>query len=715
MNFVQHRFTLHPRTVGTLRRMVPHFGYGVLGEVMMYKSYSHPKADGSPEDWADIVVRVTNGTFSIRKDWYIKNGIAWDEDFWQGYACKFAISMFRMEWCPPGRGLWMMGHQFMYDRGSMALYNCNFTKLTHAFDDDIAWLMDSLMHGCGVGFMAEREDGLKVFKVSESEEYEIPDTREGWVESVRLQIHSWLYGTPKPIHRYHLIRPAGEIIRSFGGIASGPAPLQRLHEIIDQCFERYLAGECDTVMLKTDLANAVGVCVVSGNVRRSAELAAGWMDDPTFIDLKDYDKFPYRGEFGWMSNNSVFLEDDTDFDRLDEIAKRVIAKGEPGFINLQNLKKGRIGKRDGLKKDRAIGLNPCGEIPLEHREVCNVAESNPMACGTPEQWYAACGYATMYMSTVALLPTHQPTTNAVVARNRRIGLSIMNVTGWIATVGGHNVTRYMRKGYETVTAVNKWLADEAGVPESIRKTTIKPGGSVPKMIGETAGCGYPTFEHTLIRFKVGKHHPIAQVLMDVNIPYEQDLYESDTWVFEIPIVQGPSKPAAKASLYEQAMIVTMVQREWADNAVSNTLYFKPKWVFNKVVKAEEIEYGSTWMFIAEKLMATQEDWVFDGHTKYSGVFDEGVLKEIKRYAFDPNHEEDDILPVLSMIAPLTKSVSLLPHTADGVYAQMPQSGLTVNQYNERMSALRPIDWSTLKFSTPEGEGYCSGGACVRPA
>lgn len=712
MSFVSQRFNLHQETAALLRRMVPHFGYGVLGEVMMYKSYSHPKDDGSPEDWADIVIRVTNGTFSIRKDWYIKNGIAWDEDFWQGYAKKFAVSMFRMEWSPPGRGLWMMGHQFMYDRGSMALYNCNFTLITHAIDDDIAWLMDSLMHGCGVGFSAVR-DVIRLIPASGVFEYQIPDTREGWVESVRLQIHSWLYGTPMPMFDYSLIRPAGSIIKSFGGIASGPDPLIRLHEIVNQCFDRYSKGKCDSVMLKTDLANAVGVCVVSGNVRRSAELAAGWMDDPTFIDLKDYEKFPYRAEFGWMSNNSVYLEDDTDFDRLGEIARRVIKNGEPGFINLQNLKKGRIGKNDNAREDAAIGLNPCGEIPLEHREVCNVAESNPMACATPEQWYDACGYATMYMSTVALLPTHQPTTNAVVVRNRRIGLSIMNVTGWIHTAGGHNVIRFMREGFKRVKSVNEWLAAEAGVPASIRTTTIKPGGSVPKLIGETAGCGFPTFKYTLVRFKVGKFHPIAQVLIDANVPYEQDLYEQDTWVFEIPIVQGPSKPATEASLYEQAMIVAMVQREWSDNAVSNTLYFKPKWVLTK--KYEPYDLPLELSHIPERLITSDDGELVIGPVKFVGKFDEHRhLEEVHLYYYDPNHEEDDIEPVLSMIAPLTKSVSLLPHTADGVYPQMPQSGLTQAQYKERLAALRPIDWSKLKFSTPEGEGYCSGGACIRP-
>jgi hypothetical protein len=257
---------------------------------------------------------------------------------------------------------------------------------------------------------------------------------------------------------------------------------------------------------------------------------------------------------------------------------------------------------------------------------------------------------------------------------------------------------------------------EAGVPEAIRKTTIKPGGTVPKMIGETSGCGFPTFEYTLMRFKVGKFHPIAQVLMDAGVPYEQDVYESGTWVFEFPVHQGPSKPAEKASLYEQAMIVCMVQREWSDNAVSNTLYFKPKWILDKTYTKDNFDsLEQDHLRWVDEFETHQEPTVIEHGWKFDCKFDGGKLVEVKAYREDPNHEEDDIEPVLSMIAPQTKSVSMLPHTPDGVYAQMPQSALTKEEYHTRLKAIKLIDWSQLKFSTPEGEGYCSGGACVRPS
>jgi hypothetical protein len=120
------------------------------------------------------------------------------------------------------------------------------------------------------------------------------------------------------------------------------------------------------------------------------------------------------------------------------------------------------------------------------------------------------------------------------------------------------------------------------------------------------------------------------------------------------------------------MNVVLMQREWSDNAVSNTLYFKPKY---KQVK----------------------------------LCEDGIVNE-----YDPNHEEDDIEPVISSIAPFTKSISLLPHTADGVYAQTPETGITFKEYEERLARIKQIDWSSLRDDVAEPEKYCTGDTCLRP-
>lgn len=471
---VKERFVLSDAIKAMIYAMKPKFGYNGFGEVVFYRTYSRIKPDGKQETWNDVVIRVMEGTMSIRKDHYIKNNIHWDESFWQHYSLHMALSMFKMEWLPPGRGLWAMGSDFVYLRGSMALCNCAFTELKTS--NDYHWMMDCLMCGLGVGFYPSRDDTIEVIPNADTIRYTIPDSREGWCDSIRLLYDHFTLGTERPIFNYSAIRPEGSPIRTFGGISSGPQPLIDLHLRIEKYFQLYDFEKIDSVQLKTDIANAIGVCVVSGNVRRSAELACCDFEDPTFKDLKDYTLFPYRSDVGWMSNNSLYLQSDEDFNNLNEIADRVRRGIDIGYINRRNMPLGRIGKSDeGVLKDRAIGFNPCGEQPLEDKEVCTLAEHVPTQCSTLEQATKAAEYATVYASTVTLLPTHREETNAVLLRNRRIGVGIIDYTGLVHKRGLNKTISYLKQTYKHVRKVNEWLACEAGIPISIRVSTVKPG------------------------------------------------------------------------------------------------------------------------------------------------------------------------------------------------------------------------------------------------
>lgn len=708
--FVKHRFELANRTCNMLQSMVPKFGYNGFGEIVFYRTYSRIRYDGGQESWADCVERVTNGTFSIRKDFYLKNYIPWEEEKWQYYARDFAISMFQMKWLPPGRGLWAMGSNFVYERGAMALYNCAYTNLTKDFADDISWLMDTLMHGVGVGFGPLRDD-LELYEPMRYGKYDfiIPDTREGWCEVVSRIILAYMTGDRLPYPIFDRVRQAGLPIKGFGGVSSGPEPLQKLlQEIICQC-ELVLESSVDIVEFKTNIANLVGTCVVAGNVRRSAEIACGSVHDKVFMDLKNYKKNPHRAGYGWMSNNTVFLETTDDFDHLGQVATRVIHDGEPGVANRKTMRHGRIGKFDNVRIDQAVGFNPCGEIPLEHREVCNLSETLPTMCDGVDDWYTACNFATFYSSTVALLPTHQTSTNRVVARNRRIGVGIIDYTGWKHEHGVHKITKYLRSGYEIIRETNKALNAEAGVPEAIRVTCIKPGGTTPKLAGKTSGCGHPTFHYTLRRIRVAQNSPIHSVLVEAGIPYEKDFVSALTDVFEFPILQGPAKAAQNVSLWEQANNLVLLQREWADNAVSNTLYFKPKWTLIEIggfdLLTHYVGKSRAEAYVKEK----KEEILIKEQTKF--VLTHTPSFTVKMYEYNENHEEGDIEAVLSSIMPLCKSVSLLPHTNLGVYKQMPEEGISEEEYTERLSRISSIDWSNYKGSDGQDEIYCQGDKC----
>ena len=228
---------------------------------------------------------------------------------------------------------------------------------------------------------------------------------------------------------------------------------------------------------------------------------------------------------------------------------------------------------------------------------------------------------------------------------------------------------------------------------------------MPKVAGRTASWNFPTFHHTLRRVRVAKNSPIHPLLAEAGIPYETDVNDPYTDVFEYPILQGPAKPATDASLWEQALILVTLQREWSDNAVSNTLYFKPKW------QLTEHRFADLDDLSKEYRGNETEHFEWDDFREEVTFDAEGHATEFKQYSYNPFHEEDDIEPVLSFIAPLIKSVSLLPHTAEGVYQQMPESSLTPEEYEERLKSIRPIDWSKLTNHIPEGEAYCQGDRC----
>lgn len=730
--YVQHRFRLDHRTHDYLQSLRAPFGYNGFGELTYYRTYSRIMREGGQEAWADTVVRVTEGTFSVRKDFYLKNRIPWEEAYWQEFAKGFSTSMFLMKWMPPGRGLWAMGSDFVYERGSMALYNCALTELRAGenFVDDIAWLMDSLMLGCGVGFVPLEDD----FKLQEpargTYDFRIPDSREGWIDIVARTLRAFVMGEQLPYGIYDDVRPAGMAIKGFGGMSSGPEPLKELVTHIVNESNAFLRGERHIVEYKTNISNMVGCCVVAGNVRRSAEIACGSVRDQVFMNLKQYNnpRYAYRAAFGWMSNNSAIFESDEDFDMLGEVAQRVLLNGEPGVINRKNLKHGRIGKTDGLRVDRAIGFNPCGEIPLEHRELCNLSETLPTMCDGPDDWLKACEYATFYCTTVSLLPTHQPATNKVIARNRRIGVGIIDYTGWKHVNGVHKVTKWLRAGYSVVRETARQLCAEAGVPEPVRHTCMKPGGTVPKLPGKTSGCGHPTFKHTIRRIRIAQNSPAHAVLVSHNIPYEKDFYSANTDVFEFPIIQGPAKPAEQVSLWEQANNLVLLQREWADNAVSNTLYFRPKWKLTEYATAwdgddcnslvdQHVGYTTRCRMTHDR----KTDYVVNKQLMVVVRYDDtpggeaeslALIVEANIYEYDPQHEEDAIEAVLSSITPLCKSISLLPHTSKGVYKQMPEEGISESEYEERLARIRlPIDWSEFSGSDGIDERYCQGQTC----
>lgn len=629
---VKERFHLDTAAAAELKTLPPRFGFEGFGEAVYYRTYSRLHEDGRHERWGDTVVRVIEGVFSIRKNHYLQNALEWDEAHWQSFARRMALSMFEMRWLPPGRGLWAMGTEYIYERGSAALNNCgaiDSTNLSFAAE----WCMDMLMCGVGVGFNTAWEGFARPPDKSSPLSCLIPDSREGWAESVRLLIESYTSGTPWRRFDYSHIRPALSPIRGFGGTAAGPEPLRKLHERLERVLDDYCGGKSGKSRCVVDIFNAIGACVVTGNVRRSAEIALGSIDDGPFLDLKNYEINPERSDIGWISNNTVVLTRPDEFEKLPLLTDRIRANGEPGIVNLINVQ--RYGRYGEEKKDAAWLTNPCGEIPLESCELCNLSEVFPTKCPDPYAFGEALEFATFYASTVTLLPTHREETNAILSRNRRIGVSLSGLAGLLDDIGEAELVRRLRRGYEIVRETNRRLAHEAGIPESIRVTTVKPSGTISLLAGVSCGMHFPPFGYAIRRLRVGSATPLSALLKGSGLPHETDLADERTVVFEFPIRHDKIRTASEVSAREQFAFLALLQREWSDNMVSCTI------------------------------------------------------------TFDPRTEGEDLGRMLEQFVPLIKGVSLLPHTPKGAYPQMPYEGISRREYEERVRAKVPIDWSLL--------------------
>lgn len=418
-------FRLRDSFVSTYAAQHPPFGFNGLGELVYSRTYARMLPDGSKERWHQTVERVVNGTFRLQRRWMERVGLGWDTERAQAEAQEMYDRIFTMRMLPPGRGLWAMGSALTEEkRLYAALNNCAFVSTADMAADParpFCFLMDAAMLGVGVGFDTRGQDTVKVVGPATGaapHTYVVPDSREGWVESLRLQLHSYLRGGA-PLHfDYSELRPAGALIRGFGGVSSGPGTLRQLHEEVTETLEP-LRGTQLTSTAIVDIMNKIGKCVVSGNVRRTAEIAFGYPWDDEYLDLKDYQRNPHRAGYGWASNNSVFATVGMDYEG---VCRRVVRNGEPGFAWLENMRTyGRMGDAPTHADWRASGGNPCLEQTLESYEMCCLVETFPARHQSLEDFLHTLRYAMLYAKTVTLGETHWPETNRVMLRNRRIG------------------------------------------------------------------------------------------------------------------------------------------------------------------------------------------------------------------------------------------------------------------------------------------------------
>lgn len=547
------------------------------------------------ESWADVVRRCVEGCYSIQREWAMDQRIPWSDAKALRSATEMYERMYTFKFTPPGRGLWMMGTEFVHKRlGSAALQNCAFVSTGDNFIRAAEFLMEASMLGVGVGFDTNAAGEWVVNQGDVTGQvYTIPDTREGWVESVRDLLSHYLCGTPLGLFDYEDIRPEGEPIRGFGGTAAGPEPLERLHSSLDDLFYGR-NGEVLTERDVTDVMNMIGACVMAGNVRRSAEIAIGQPSEE-FINLKNYDDATGeayhpaakgRAGHGYASNNSVRVSVGQDAP-YDEIADLMLERGEPGLFWLDVSRQyGRLSDPPTNADYRATGTNPCGEQTLESYEMCNLVETYPSNHATLDDYLRTEKFAYLYAKSVTLLATHWPETNSIMLRNRRIGLSMSGIFQFVEERGLPTMRRWWRAGYDEIQRWDRVYSEWLCVRESIKTTSIKPSGSVSKIVkswfkgeqypGITPGIHAPVERQWKQRITVSKGDPLLPVLDASGYHMEPRRVQgkedpSGAMIVEVPMQGPPVRTQNEVTMWEQAALTAACQADWADNSVSVSL------------------------------------------------------------------------------------------------------------------------------------------------
>lgn len=546
--------------------------WGILGYPTFKRTYARVLEDGTTEEFFNTVKRVVEGCFNIQYEHCKRFRLPWNAWKAQKSAQKMFDKMWNFKFLPPGRGLWLMGTDVVDKIGSAGLNNCGFvsTKDLKSYPSrPFKFLMDMSMLGVGVGFDVLGAGEINIQgNNKETVKYEIADTREAWVESLELLLNHYFLDTEKPIFDYSKIRPQGTPIKGFGGTASGPQPLKDLHKNIENLFKGK-KGKPITSEHIVDIMNYIGVCVVAGNVRRTAEIALGPITDKTYIDLKlDQEKL---GSHRWASNNSVLAEKGM---KYSDIITRVQTNGEPGFVWLDNIQTyGRMKDGKNYKDYRAQGTNPCGEQSLESFELCCLVETFPSLHESKEEYFDTLKYAYMYAKSVTLINTHWAETNAVMLRNRRIGTS---QTGIIQAFGKHGrrkmLSEFCDEGYTKIQEIDKKYSDWLCIPRSIKTTTVKPSGTVSLLAGVSPGIHYPHSEYYIRRIRFDKEDLILKELEKAGYKTEPCVYSKTSTVVEFPVKEDNFYKGKKdVSVWEQLENAAQYQHYWSDNQVSITV------------------------------------------------------------------------------------------------------------------------------------------------
>ena len=543
--------------------------WGEVGYPVFKRTYARA-VENRTEEWPETVERVVKacneqlgcGFSDVEKD-------------------ELRHIMMSLKGTVAGRFLWQLGTETVDRLGLPSLQNCAFVVVDKPVRP-FTWAFEMLMLGSGVGFNIQRENvgelpnplpNVTITRMDKNDaDFIVPDSREGWVELLRRVLEASFVTGKGFTFATHLIRSKGSPIKGFGGTASGPEDLvwgmMEINKLLNA-----KEGAALTPVDCLDIMNIIGRIVVAGNVRRSAQIAIGDPDDVEYLSAKRWDlgNIP-----NWraMSNNSVVCGN---INNLHEsFWDGYNGNGEPyGIINLDATRRmGRTGETQ-YPDPEVRGFNPCAEQGLANFETCCLAEIYLPNIESYEELKKVARYLYRINKHSLAIKCAVKETEHIVHRNMRMGIG---VTGYLQATEEQRT--WLDLCYVYLREYDNEYSKLAGFPRSIKLTTVKPSGTLSLLAGVTPGA-HPAYSQFYIRrIRMASGSPLVRAAKDSGYPVEFVRNFDGTEDHGTEVVSFPCKFPQGTTLandmtaIDQLEVIKRLQKEWSDNAVSVTIYYR---------------------------------------------------------------------------------------------------------------------------------------------
>jgi len=517
--------------------------------------------EGRRESWGETVDRYINNVVGHKIDENTKDDLM--------------FSILNLEVMPSMRAMMTAGPAA--NRDNTCMYNCSYLPVEDPKSFDEAMFI--LLCGTGVGFSVERQFISKLPEIPELFDSEttivVKDSKEGWAKALR-QVLALLWAGEIPQWDIGLVRPAGAKLKTFGGRASGPAPLVELFNFVINTFKnaqgRKLSSiECHDIMCK------IGEVVVVGGVRRSAMISLSNLSDDRMRHAKSgawWENDPQRA----LANNSVSYTEKPDavsFMR-EWMALVESGSGERGVFNRQ-ASKAQAAKNGRRDPNYEFGTNPCSEIILRPNQFCNLTEVVIRATDTIEDLERKVRLATILgtiQSTYTKFPYLRKVWNKNTEEERLLGVSLTGIMdNPLMTTKNKGLEKTLEHLRGICVSTNAEWAERLGIPVAAAISCIKPSGTVSQLVDSASGIHARHSPYYIRTVRGDNKDPLTQFMTDQGIPSEPCVMKPDqTTVFSFP-VKSPTKAVVTEDMtaIEQLETWLMYQRHWCEHKPSVTI------------------------------------------------------------------------------------------------------------------------------------------------